>query len=77
MNLEWLLNLPRKGLFMKITLNNVIPHPLESINKSSDSLWGNLIELNKGKRVILNASSGKGKSIFTTTSIGLRKDYIW
>lgn len=60
---------------MKITLNNVIPHPLVSINQSPHSIWGTLIELNKGKRIMLNASSGKGKSIFTTTSIGLREDY--
>ena len=60
---------------MKITLNNVIPHPLASANHGTDSLWGNLIELNEGEHIILNASSGKGKSTFTTTSIGLRKDY--
>jgi ABC-type lipoprotein export system ATPase subunit len=60
---------------MKITLNNVMPHPLASIKHGADSIWGNLIELNEGKRIMLNASSGKGKSTFTTTSIGLRRDY--
>ncbi|MGB0915834.1 MAG: ATP-binding cassette domain-containing protein [Crocinitomicaceae bacterium] len=60
---------------MKITLNNVMPHPLASINHGANSIWGNHIELNEGKRIMLNASSGKGKSTFTTTSIGLRRDY--
>jgi ABC-type lipoprotein export system ATPase subunit len=60
---------------MKITLNNVMPQPLASINHGASSIWGNHIELNEGKRIMLNASSGKGKSTFTTTSIGLRKDY--
>ena len=52
-----------------------MPHPLASINHGANSIWGNLIELNAGKRIMLNASSGKGKSTFTTTSIGLRRDY--
>lgn len=60
---------------MKITLNKVLPTPLASIKHSDKSIWGNLIELNEGKRIMLNASSGKGKSTFTSTTIGLRKDY--
>lgn len=52
-----------------------MPHPLASINHGANSIWGNHIELNEGKRIMLNASSGKGKSTFTTTSIGLRRDY--
>ena len=60
---------------MKITLNKVLPTPLASIKHSEKSIWGNFIELNEGKRIMLNASSGKGKSTFTTTTIGLRKDY--
>lgn len=60
---------------MKITLNKVLPTPLASIKHSDKSIWGNFIELNEGKRIMLNASSGKGKSTFTTTTIGLRNDY--
>ena len=60
---------------MKITLNNVMPAPLASIAHSDKSIWGNFIELNDGKKIMLNASSGKGKSTFTTTTIGLRNDY--
>lgn len=60
---------------MKITLNKVLPTPLASIAHSNESIWGRLIELNEGQRIMLNASSGKGKSTFTTTTIGLRNDY--
>jgi len=60
---------------MKITLNNVMPAPLASIAHSDKSIWGHFVELNDGKKIMLNASSGKGKSTFTTTTIGLRNDY--
>ena len=60
---------------MKITLNKVMPAPLASIIHNDKSIWGKFIELNAGKRIMLNASSGKGKSTFTTTTIGLRNDY--
>jgi ABC-type lipoprotein export system ATPase subunit len=60
---------------MKITLNKVLPTPLASITHNGNSIWGNFIELNEGQRIMLNASSGKGKSTFTTTTIGLRNDY--
>jgi ABC-type lipoprotein export system ATPase subunit len=60
---------------MKITLNKVLPTPLASIAHSEKSIWGSFIELKDGQRIMLNASSGKGKSTFTTTTIGLRNDY--
>lgn len=60
---------------MNITLKNVLPHPLSSIEHSKTSIWGNEVELIGGKRILLNASSGKGKSTFTMTTVGLRKDY--
>ena len=60
---------------MKITLENIMPKPLASIEHGANSIWGNHIELEEGQRIMLNASSGKGKSTFTTTTIGLRKDY--
>ena len=60
---------------MEIILNNVIPVPLASIQHGDDSIWGNFIELKAGKHILLNASSGKGKSTFTSTMIGLRNDY--
>ncbi len=60
---------------MKILLDNIMPEPLASIDHSEKSIWGNHIELDEGQRIMLNASSGKGKSTFTTTTIGLRNDY--
>ena len=60
---------------MDIILNNVMPIPLASIQHGGDSIWGNFIELKASKHILLNASSGKGKSTFTMAVIGLRKDY--
>ena len=60
---------------MEIILNNIMPSPLSSIQHSKESIWGNFIELKAGKHILLNASSGKGKSTFTSTMIGLRNDY--
>ncbi|MDG1147704.1 MAG: ATP-binding cassette domain-containing protein [Crocinitomicaceae bacterium] len=60
---------------MKITLENIIPYPLATTKYGTGSVWGNFIELNQGQQIILNASSGKGKSTFTTTLMGIRNDY--
>ncbi len=60
---------------MKIILDHIMPVPLASIQHGSESIWGNYIELEQGKHILLNASSGKGKSTFTMTTIGLRRDY--
>ncbi len=60
---------------MDIHFKNVMPTPLTSINHSSESIWGADVKLLSGERIILNASSGKGKSTFTSTSTGLRDDY--
>lgn len=60
---------------MNIVLDHIMPDPLASIQHGSDSIWGNHVLLESGKRILLNASSGKGKSTFTTTTVGLRSDY--
>lgn len=60
---------------MNIAFNNIMPEPLASIQHATDSIWGNQVNLNAGEKIMLNASSGKGKSTFTLTSIGMRKDY--
>ena len=60
---------------MNITLNKLVPKPLESIQHGNESIWGNHIHLQQGKKIMLNASSGKGKSTFTNTIFGLRNDY--
>lgn len=60
---------------MEIILDHIMPVPLASIQHESDSIWGNYVELKPGKHILLNASSGKGKSTFTMTTVGLRRDY--
>lgn len=62
-------------ILMQIKLNKIMPKPLASIQHGEKSIWGNEIELNNGKKILLNASSGKGKSTFATTVFGLRNDY--
>lgn len=60
---------------MKITLNQVMPFPLSSMQHGEQSIWGKHIELLHGNKIMLNASSGKGKSTFIHTVLGIRKDY--
>lgn len=60
---------------MKITFNSVMPVPLASIEHSEKSIWGNDFTLEPGEKVVLNASSGKGKTTFTHTIAGIRKDF--
>lgn len=60
---------------MNIILDHIMPDPLASIQHSEQSIWGHHAELKHGKRILLNASSGKGKSTFATLIYGLRRDY--
>lgn len=60
---------------MNIQFNQVMPFPLASISHGPDSIWGNTAALEPGKKILLNASSGKGKSTFSMTVFGIRKDY--
>lgn len=60
---------------MTITFDHVMPHPLSSIQHGKDSIWGNAFHLEQGQKVLLNASSGKGKTTFTHTLAGIRNDY--
>ena len=60
---------------MDITFQNIMPKPLASIQHQKDSIWGNDFVLKQGDKILLNASSGKGKSTFTNLILGLRKDF--
>ena len=60
---------------MKIVFDHVMPEPLASIKHSAESIWGRYVEFNTGEKILLNASSGKGKSTFTLSAVGLRRDY--
>lgn len=52
-----------------------MPLPLASIEHGESSIWGNQATLKAGNKILLNASSGKGKSTFSMTIFGIRKDY--
>ncbi|WP_158276120.1 ATP-binding cassette domain-containing protein [Brumimicrobium oceani] len=60
---------------MNIHFENVMPIPLSGLNHSSNSIWGSKFSLLKGQKVMLNASSGKGKTTFTHIIAGIRKDF--
>jgi ABC-type lipoprotein export system ATPase subunit len=60
---------------MKIELKNILPTPLSSLQHGANSIWGNNALLKPSSKILLNASSGKGKSTFTMTVFGLRDDY--
>lgn len=60
---------------MHIHFDNVMPFPLASAAHGSESIWGDRVSLKAGHKILLNASSGKGKSTFSMTIVGLRTDY--
>ncbi len=60
---------------MDIQFEKVMPHPLAAIQHSEDSIWGHDVSLRAGHKILLNAASGKGKSTFSTTIFGIRRDY--
>ncbi len=60
---------------MQIKLENIMPHPLRSIQHEKESIWGQTTILQPKAKILLNASSGKGKSTFLSTVFGLRNDY--
>lgn len=60
---------------MRIEFQNVLPFPLQEYPHSDQSVWKNSFALDFPKKVLLNASSGKGKTTFSNILYGLRKDY--
>lgn len=60
---------------MTIEFNNVLPFPLQDYDHGADSVWKNSFTLDFPNKILLNASSGKGKSTFVNTLYGVRKDY--
>lgn len=60
---------------MEIKFNSVLPNPLKDYPHSENSVWGNSFSVQLPKKVLLNASSGKGKTTFSNIIYGLRKDY--
>ncbi len=60
---------------MNIRFESVLPHPLKDYTHASDSVWKNSFELNFPSKVLVNATSGKGKSTLTNILYGVRHDY--
>lgn len=60
---------------MDIHFNHVLPTPLSSIHPNENLLWNNSVVLQKGKKVVVEAPSGRGKSTLIHLLFGLRKDY--
>lgn len=60
---------------MLLEFKNVMPFPLKEYQHDDSSVWKSGFSIEFPKKVLLNASSGKGKSTFVSTVYGLRKDY--
>lgn len=60
---------------MLLEFKNVMPFPLKEYQHDETSVWKSGFSLKFPQKVLLNASSGKGKSTFVSTVYGLRKDY--
>ncbi|MGM0478722.1 MAG: ATP-binding cassette domain-containing protein [Bacteroidota bacterium] len=60
---------------MKITFHEVMPVPLAHLEHQDESIWGAQFALEQGEKIMLNATSGKGKTTFTHLLSGLRNDY--
>ncbi len=61
---------------MKYTLNNILPNPLKEQKRTHQSdIWETECILEKRKKYLVTAPSGKGKSTFLHILYGVRKDY--
>ena len=61
---------------MQYKFNNILPNPLKEQKRSHTSdIWETDCILEKGKKYLVTAPSGKGKSTFLHILYGLRKDY--
>lgn len=60
---------------MKIELKNVIPHPLRDSYNPNSTCWNSDVKIPSNKVVVVEATSGKGKSTFVNSIYGIRKDF--
>ncbi len=60
---------------MEIKIDKLMPTPLASISHSEESIWGNSTTIESKSKILVNASSGKGKSTLLSILFGIRKDY--
>ncbi len=60
---------------MKIRFDNVVPHPFKGSSFHDESIWGKQQTYASTEHILLNATSGKGKTTFTNVLAGIRNDY--
>ncbi len=60
---------------MRITLDQVIPIPLQENLVSSSGIWGRKLVLEEGLSFLAHAPSGKGKSTLLHILYGMRNDF--
>lgn len=61
---------------MKYILEDILPNPLKEQKRGHESdIWETTCHLEKGKKYLITAPSGKGKSTFLHILYGLRKDF--
>lgn len=59
----------------KITIKNIIPHPLKDFGFDSSEIWANEMTFEKGEYYQIAAHSGVGKSTLINIIYGDRNDY--
>ncbi|MEM1123672.1 MAG: ATP-binding cassette domain-containing protein [Bacteroidota bacterium] len=61
---------------MHYSLQNLLPHPLrEQPRTHTSDIWETNCTLERGKKYLITAPSGKGKSTFLHILYGLRRDF--
>ena len=58
-----------------IRIENIMPEPLAGFKHGEQSIWGKTFTISLHDKILLNASSGKGKTTLISILFGLRKDY--
>ena len=58
-----------------IRIENIMPEPLAGFKHGEQSIWGKTFTISFQDKILLNASSGKGKTTLISILFGLRKDY--
>ena len=60
---------------MDIRFNNIIPRPLKDIVSESSPIWNQDFVFEKGKKYLVSAQSGVGKTTLLSIIYGLRRDF--
>ena len=60
---------------MKIELQNVIPFPIRELNYANSDIWDKNLQFENGKKYLVKAPSGTGKTTLLSLIYGIRNDY--